>query len=573
LFEEDSIMRRLTCMRAVALAAFTLGACTGSIDRGGKQEPGDEPGTGSGSTGGPSTGNGSGGTTGGGGGGMNPGAEKPGRTPMRRLTHAEYNNTIRDLVGLREDFAANFAGDEDAGGFAANTGSPVTEDQADQYHAAADAIATKAVAAGLTKLAPCAGGPPDACVDQFVKGFGRRAFRRPLTPEEIARYKTVYTAGASGADFASGIQLVITAMLESPNFLYLPERGDKKAAEKDALPLDSYETAARLSYFLIASMPDDELSAAADTGALRTPEQVLAHGKRLLGTERARDSMASFFVQWLEMNELGMAAKDSKLFPQFTAEVGAAMNAELQAYSSRVTLEGDGKLQTLLTADFSYPAGPLAAIYGLPAGGMNGTSKVTFPQGQRAGLLTLAGVMTQYAHPDQTGPVGRGFLISEKLLCQTPPQAPNNVPPLPVPDPNLTTRERLEQHRKDPVCASCHSLFDPYGLTFEIYDPIGRYRTMEGTKKVDASGKGLQGGFTDVKDATELMPQLAKHEDVRKCLTQSWFRYAFGRVEGPQDEPTLAAARAAFAKNDYVTRDLLLGLAQSRGFRYRALPQ
>jgi hypothetical protein len=562
-------MRLSTCMRATALAALGLTACTGSIaGHDGKQDTVTQPGTGA-SGGTTSHPGGTGGTTGGGG----PSAESPGRTPLRRLTHAEYNNTIRDLLGLREDFAAGFAGDEDAGGFAANTASPVSEDQADQYHAAADAIATKALAAGLSKLAPCAppAGAADACADQFVRSFGRRAFRRPLTTEEITRYKQVYTAGAGGSDFAGGVQLVITAMLESPNFLYLPERGDKKAAEKDALPLDPYETAARLSYFLIASTPDDELSAAADMGALRTPEQVAAQGKRLLSSDRARDSMASFFLQWLEMGNLNQAAKDAKLFPQYTPELAAAMTAELETFSSRVTLEGDGKLATLLTAGYSYPPAALATIYNVT--GANGTTQVSFPKGQRTGLLTLAGVMTQYAHEDQSRPVGRGFLVADKLLCTTPPAPPDNVPALPPVSANVTTRERLEQHRKNPACATCHAAFDVYGLTFEVYDAIGRYRTTESGKAIDATGKDLPGGFTDVKDATELLPQLAQSKAVRDCLVKQWFRYAFGRVEADQDGATLGAAGAAFAKNDYVTRDLLLGLASSRGFRYRALPK
>jgi len=326
-------MRLSTCTRVAALAALGLGACTGSIaGRDGKQDPGDTTDPGAGATMGGGNHPGSGGTTGGG----TPGVEAVGRTPLRRLTHAQYNDTIRDLLGLREDFASAFAGDEDAGGFAANTESPVSEDQADQYHAAADAIATKAIAAGLGKLAPCAppAGAADSCADQFVRTFGRRAFRRPLTQEEIDRYKLVYTAGAAGADFAGGIQLVITAMLESPNFLYLPERGDKTRAEKDALPLDPYETAARLSYFLIASTPDDELSAAADSGALKTPEQVVAQGKRLLASDRARDSMASFFLQWLEIGDLKVAAKDAKLFPQFNPEVAAAMLDELARWTT-----------------------------------------------------------------------------------------------------------------------------------------------------------------------------------------------------------------------------------------------
>lgn len=564
-------MRRFTGSVAAALAAVAFSACTGSIPGGGKSGP--DRGAGGSETGG-SGGSGGAGGSGGSGGGA-PGAETPGRTPMRRLTHAEYNNTIRDLLGLREDFAAGFAGDEDAGGFAANTSSPVSEDQADQYHAAADAIATKAIAAGVNKLAPCAppAGAADACADQFVRSFGRRAFRRPLTADEVTRYKVVYTAGAAGGDFASGVQLVITAMLESPNFLYLPERGDKRAAARDGLPLDPYETATRLSYFLIGSMPDDELAAAADADALRTTEQLAAQGKRLLGTTRARDSVASFFLQWLEIAELAGVSKDEKLFPQFTREVGAAMTAELAAFSTRATLEGDGKLATLLTADFSYPSAALASIYGVPAGSASGTAAVTFPKGQRAGLLTLAGVMALYAGPDQTGPVGRGFLVAEKLLCNTPPPAPNNVPPLPPPSPNVTTRERLEKHRTDPVCATCHALFDPFGMTFEIYDAIGRYRTMEGTKTIDATGQDLPGGFPDVKDATELLPLLAQSDAVRSCLTKQWFRYAFGRVEGARDEATLTAAHASFARGDFATRDLLLGLATSRGFRYRALPQ
>jgi hypothetical protein len=566
-------MSRLTCIGGAVVAALGLAACSGTIaDHGGRNGSKDpDPNNTSGGSGGGNVG-GSGGSAGTG--GVKTGTDAAGRTPLRRLTHAQYNNTIRDLFGLNEDFAGAFAGDEDAGGFASNTASPVSEDQADQYHAAADTIATKAVAAGLAKLAPCAppAGTPAACSDQFVRNFGRRAFRRPLTPEEIDRYKQVYTAGATGADFSSGIQLVITAMLESPNFLYLPERGDAKAAEKDALPLSPYEMAARLSYFLIGSMPDDELAAAADSGALRTPDQVAAQGKRLLGTARARDSMASFFLQWLEIGNLGAADKDPKLFPQYTPEVAAAMGAELSSFSSRVTLEGDGKLETLLSADYSFPGAALTSIYGV-SGGADGTAKVTFPRGQRAGLLTLAGVMTLYAHADQTGPVGRGFLVSEKLLCTTPPAPPNNVPPLPAPVPNLTTRERLEKHRSDPACAACHASFDPLGLTFEIYDPIGRYRTTDGGKAVDATGKDLLTGITDVKDATELMPQLARNADVRSCVVRQWFRYALGRVEADADAPTLAATQSAFAQNDFVTRDLLLGLASSRGFRYRALPR
>jgi hypothetical protein len=563
------MIARLRHWSALAVVAG-LSACTGSIDDngsgaagGGTPTPGNSgPNANPGSPGNPTI-------------PSAPGVERPGRTPVRRLTHLEYNNTIRDLLGLNEDFAGAFAGDEEAGGFAANTVSPVSEALADQYHAAAEGIAAKAVAAGLNQLAPCAGGAsPDSCAQDFVRNFGRRAFRRPLSNDELARYKQVYTTGANGADHAAGVALVLTAMLQSPNFLYLPEHGNKQAAEKDGLPLDPYETAARLSYFLTSSTPDAALSAAADQGALRTPEQVAAQARRLLSGPQARDSIISFYQQLLEMPNLATVDKDPKLFPQYTPAVRAAMADELAAFASRVTLEGDGKLETLFSAGFSYPAAALAPIYGLPdAAGANGTAQVTLPKGQRAGLLTLPAVMAVYAQTDQTRPVGRGFLVADKLLCNTPPPAPDNVPMLPPPAPNVTTRERLEKHRSDPSCAACHALFDPFGLTFEIYDPIGRYRSSEGNKPVDATGKGLPNGFADVKDATELLPQLAKSDVVRDCLVRQWFRFALGRDDGKDDQATLSAARGAFARADFAVRDLLVGLVTTRGFRYRALPQ
>jgi hypothetical protein len=557
------MIARLRHWSALAIVAG-LSACTGSIDGDGSGQPGSPSTPGVGSPGQPGV-PGSPGA---------PGAEVPGRTPVRRLTHVEYNNTIRDLLGLTEDFAGAFAGDEEAGGFASNTLSPVSEAQADQYHAAAETIAAKALAGGVNKVAPCAGGNLDTCAQDFVRSFGRRAFRRPLTTDEIARYKQVYTVGAGGADFGAGIGLVITAMLQSPHFLYLPEHGNRQAAERDGLPLDPFETAARLSYFITSTMPDAELSAAADQGALRTAEQVAAHARRLLGTPQARDSVVSFYLQLLEMPDLSTVDKDTKLFPQYTQAVRAAMADDLATFASKTTLEGDGKLATLLTAGYSYPAAALAPIYGLGnAAAANGSAQVTLPAGQRSGLLTLPAVMAVYAQTDQTRPVGRGFLIADKLLCSTPPPAPDNVPMLPPPAPNVTTRERLEKHRSDPSCAACHALFDPLGLTFEIYDPIGRYRTTEGQKPVDASGKGLPGGFADVKDATELLPQLARSQVVRDCLARQWFRFALGRDDQKEDEGTLAAARAAFARADFGVRDLLIGLATTRGFRYRALPQ
>jgi hypothetical protein len=282
--------------------------------------------------------------------------------------------------------------------------------------------------------------------------------------------------------------------------------------------------------------------------------------------------MASFYLQWLESVELTTVDKDAKLFPQWNPALRQAMRDELAAFGTRVTLEGDGKLSSLLTAGYSYPNQALGALYGVQ--GADGNKQVSFPTGQRAGIYTLAGVMALYAHTDQSRPVGRGYLVADKLLCNPPPQPPNNVDAnLPPVDPNLTTRERLEQHRKDPACSGCHALFDPFGMTFEIYDAVGAFRTEDGKKPVDSSGTNLPGGLPDAKNAIDLMTTLAKHDDVRACMVKQWFRYAFGRMETGDDNGTLAAAQSAFTNADFNVRDLLVGIAASRGFRYRALPQ
>jgi hypothetical protein len=548
-------MRRSPGRGLLLAGAFVVAGCTGSVGDGlqGSTSPTSPPGPG-----GPIPPPGS-------------VAETPTATPLRRLTRAQYNNTVRDLLGVGGEFGATFAGDDDSGGFRSNIVSPVSEPQVEQYYRVAEEVAGKAVAAGLGKLAPCAPPKPEAtCVDDFVRGFGKRAFRRPLSNEEVERYKTVFEAGRAGAELGSGVALVITAMLQSPSFLYLPEFGDARAAEKDGLPLDPYEVASRLSYFLLGSMPDEDLFAAADAKALRTPEQIAAQVRRLLKSARARESIVSFFEQWLELSDLPAVDKDMTLFPEFTPPLRAAMREEIAAFADHVVRDGDGKLATLLTSVLSFPAGPLLPLYGLPARTGPATTPVALPREQRSGLLTLAGVMAVYAHPDQTGPVGRGYMVSDKLLCITPPPAPDDVNAmLPKPDPSVTTRERLEKHRSDPTCATCHALMDPYGLTFENYDAIGRWRSNDGRKAVDASAQGLPGGIGDVKDALELMTKLAESPVVRSCLVKQWFRYGFGRQEGSGDEGTLSAALAAFAASDHAIPDLLVGLASSRGFRYR----
>jgi hypothetical protein len=543
----------------VMLGLISLAGCTGSIES-----------PGGGGTGGPGP------VTG----GAEPGpGEARGQlapTALRRLTRAQYNNTVRDLLGIAGAPASAFGLDEDEGGFAANAKAPVKELQLEKYREVAEELAGKAVS-DLPRLAPCAPPvrPEAECLEEFLRDFGRRAYRRPLSSEEAEQYRALFAVGREGGDFASGLSLVVSTMLQSPNFLYRPELGDPARAGREGLPLTHYETASRLSYYLQNTMPDDELFAAAAAGRLGTAEEVGGHARRLLASPKARDSVVSFYMQWLQVEDLPTVEKDPEVYPLFTPEVRAALRDELEEFVDQVARraeQGGGTLESLLTARFSFLRGPLFALYGVPAGGTAaGLRKTDLPAGQRAGVLTLAGIMARHGHPDQSSPVARGYLISDRLLCVVPPEPPEDVDAnVPKPDPNVSTRVRFEQHRTRPECAACHALMDPLGLAFESYDGTGRFRTVDGKVPVDASSE-LRGTDQDgpVANAVDLVGKLARASEVRSCMVRQWFRYALGRLDGEGDKPALDVVLRAFARDGHRLPDLMVALAASHPFRFR----
>jgi hypothetical protein len=579
-----------TRVKATLLALALAGGCAGNIagDNGGPGNGPDDPPKGPGAAGKPGTNNpgGGGGTMGGGntdpgpggGGTMGGGSTMmfealPGHTPLRRLTRSQYNNTVRDLLGVAGDPAGGFGVDEEDTGFASNDRAPLTDLQLEKYQQAADGIADNAVA-NIANILKCAPGAAEAdCVDQFITGFGKRAFRRPLTPGEITRYKTLFATGKTGGTLATGISLVISAILQSPHFLYRIEVGEAAPGQK-VIPLSGYEIGTRLSYFLTDSTPDDALLAAADTGKLKTPEGVAAEAQRLLGSPKARDTILSFYQQWLGVDDLPIVEKDAKAYPMFDATIRSAMRDEVLEFVDQVTRLGDGKLTTLLTSNTTWIRGPIYPLYGLPMQGAAGGSilhKVTLPASERAGILTTAGVLAKYGHADQSSPVGRGKLVSERLLCVVPPDPPPgvaaNIPPV---DPNVPTRVRFEKHRTMPQCSSCHALLDPLGVPFEIYDGIGRYRTMDGGKPVDSSSMltGTKASDGPIKNAIDLVAKLAASAETKDCFSRQMFRYAMGRGETDFDKQMVADIATALTKTDRIP-DLMIAIATAPGFRTR----
>lgn len=495
-----------------------------------------------------------------------------GETRLRRMTRTALGNTLRDLTGVPAAMAETVELDESIGPFFSNAIAPVTDLIVRQYAELATRVTTE-LAPRMEEIAGCPLGSDTTCADRFIRTFGLKAHRRPLDDQEIASYRAIYDAGASEGGPSQGFELVVETMLQSPFFLYHVEIDQVSASSTQAVRLDAYALASRLSYFLWNTMPDDALLQAAETGALLEPSALEAQVDRMLADPKAEDAIPSFHRQWLAIRNMEGVTKEGSEFPQFDAELRAAMLAELDAFSDYVVRRGDGTLATLLTADFSIIDEPLMELYGVtaPPGHVAGEPVPLDPQ-QRAGVLTQAAFLTKHAHPDQTSPVHRGLVIRENLICQTIPSPPPDVDNVaPAVNEATTTRERFAQHEADPVCASCHVRIDPIGLGFEHYDPIGAWRTHDGPAEVDASGEIISAG-EDVEGefdgAVELAHRLAMSEQVAACTVNQWFRFALGRIESHDDACTLSALYRGFETSGGNLRTLLKQIATSDAFTH-----
>lgn len=491
--------------------------------------------------------------------------------PLRRLTREQYDNSIRDLLGVETSPSLSLAADEKLAAFFSNSVSPVTRLSVEQYADAAEDVARAAVAQNLDALVECSGAEQNAaCAERFVRSFGQRAFRRPLAQDEVERYRGLF-ADYQARGFGEAIRLVLQTMLQSPSFVYHLELTPAPSGA-GVTPLGGYELASRLSFALWNTLPDAELLSAAAAGSLDTEAGLAAQAQRLLASERARDALASFHIQWLGLDALLDRVKDAGLFPQWTPALQQAARQETVDFADFVIRRGDGRLQTLLGAPFTVARSPeLLALYGAAAApGADGT--VPLDGAQRAGLLTQVAFLAGHAHSNQTSPVHRGLAVRKHLLCTDLPDPPVNVDNTPPePDPGATTRERFEQHRVDPSCKGCHELLDPIGVGFENYDAVGRYRTTENGRDIDASGDLVAAGTASgpFSGGVEMAQRLATSDAVRDCVKRQWFRFGLGRYEGGEDACTLQSLGEEFAAADFDIKALLVALVTSDAFRYR----
>jgi hypothetical protein len=417
----------------------------------------------------------------------------------------------------------------------------------------------------------------DACAQAFAKSFGRRAFRRPTTPADETALMTAYNAGKANAGYARGIEVMIRAALQSPDFIFRLELTPPTDAAAALVPLSQFELATRLSYMIWGTGPSDALLDAAQAGQLATREAVAAKAREMLADPKARTGLTNFFSQWSGVTRLPLLTKQTTAFPNFTEELRAAMIKELPAFVEDVIFTGDHTLRSLLTQPTAFVSGPLGQLYGLTNAPSGPTpTKVDLGDAQgRSGILTQAGFLSVQGHPDQTSPVLRGKFVRAMVLCQPPKPPPDNVDTnLPTIDEGATARERFSAHSEAPSCMGCHLQMDQIGFAFENFDALGQYRTLDNGQPIDATGNifdpidlGLEGAFVGVR---ELGEKLSASPQVMDCMATQWFRYSSGRLDAAVDGCSLTTIRDAFSSTNGDVIELVVAMTQADTFWYRA---
>jgi hypothetical protein len=514
------------------------------------------------------------GTAGAGQASCNAAAPDPGDAPLTRLTQQQYLNSIKDLFG-NVDLSSIYPTGQSASQFGLAQ-ADVDGSDLDHYQRSAEAVAAAVVGntTTLNKIAPCASGAdPRGCATSFLQGFGTKIYRGPIDATDLPRHLALYDAGAMNGGYAHGIQLLLQAMLQSSRFLYRVELGTSNAVGANAVKLSGYELAARLSYGLWNTTPDDTLLATAAGGTLATPTDVVNQLQRMLKDPRGATMVPLFLSSWIHLPDLNNVAKDAMTYPEWSSDLQAAMLTQANSFFNDLLTNKGGTLSALLTSQTVFMNNKTALLYGTSATGLPSDGSFQATQktdGTASGMLTLPAFLATQAKANQSSPIYRGKFVREQLFCQELPSPPANVPPAPDVMPGVSTRERLTMHEVNAACSACHTLMDPIGFGFENYDGIGRYRTTDGGKPVDASGAltgtDVDGMFTGV---AQLGAMLAKSPTVESCVGTQWFRYAMGRAEQTADACSLAAMTKTFHDAGGDLRTLPMAIVQTPAFLYR----
>ncbi len=535
------------------------------------------------------------------------GPQPPGRVTIRRLNRNEYNNTIRDLLGVEFRPADDFPSDDVGYGFDniadVLSMSPIL---LEKYLQAAESIVLQVFADPLSReiverdsaLPDGRGRSSRDGLAKDIRRLANRAFRRPITEQELEKLMQLADRAVESRDTerrrnrdASGtprevgqawenssLQTAMLAILTSPHFLFRIENDqsyqrnepNRIDASLQSRPLNDYEVATRLSYFLWSSMPDERLFQVAVSGTLRDPAVLASEVQRMLADPKARALVDHFAGQWLQLRDVDVLSPDPEKYPEFDEELRAAMRAETEQFFSSVMRE-DRSVLDFLQADESFINERLARHYGMEGVRGQEFQRVELPS-QRRGILTHASVLMLTSNPTRTSPVKRGQWILTNILGEPPPPAPAGVEELDESAETLgSLRERMEQHRSNVACAVCHRQMDALGFGLENFDGIGAWRDLDGRFPIDPSGE-LPGNQT-FSGPAELMQVLSgsRREAFCRCLTEKFLTYALGRGLGPQDRCAVNQILEQLEAESFRFSALVTAIVSSDPFLYRQL--
>jgi hypothetical protein len=495
--------------------------------------------------------------------------ETPGPRGVRRLTVAQYENTLRSIFSDPNVPTEAVLSDAAVLGFNVDAQAAVVRDlEGELLMNYAESVADWAVQNGKTSAFTSCSDATDQCRRELVVNFGAKAHREPLTDERISAYLALFEAEAS---FDAGAHAVMSAMLQSPFTLYRRELGNQlPSGPEDLFSLQPYELASELSYWLTDAPPDAALYDAAANGRLSTTDELLAQATRLLDTPPARQSLARFLDGWLRLDKLGSKAKDESILP-LPAELRESMLQESRQMFLNTFYEG-GTLSDLFSARYTYVDQSLAQLYGLGGGGQSAQRVDTSGTTRPAGLLGHAAFLTTHALSDNSSPVQRAKVVIERLLCGELPPVPSNV------DTNLdttadftTNRERYEEHRQNEACRSCHEVMDPIGFAFEHFDGFGRYREQENGVNIDSSGSlGLLGSGPVALDGVDSLSEaLADSPELQACFVRYLSYYTFGKEGWTNAACNRDAVLRQGQADDFALKSVLLGIVQAPHFANR----
>ena len=538
-------------------------------------------GSGGGSTGGVGTTGAGGATTGtGGAGGAGGGPTActqgvPPTSQMPRLTRAQYDNTVRELFGIETQPSSMLAPD---------TFGSVDQRAWDGFQAAAESISTQVMgdAKMRSKAIPCSPtGDGVACATQFIQEFGRRAFRRPLTADEVTRFQNIYATRAqitAAGTFDQAAQVILKAFLVSPSFITRAELSEPAPDNNGYYVLSGYEVASRLSYMLWGSMPDEALFAAAAGGKLSNAAGIFAEAQRMLKDPKARAKVSEFHQQYAHMGEGTRWADithDPNLFPAFTKEVAPLVSEETKRFFDYVVFDKVGSFQDLITSPVAFVNAKLAPLYGLdPAKFGADLVPTNLDPATRSGVFTRAGFLASYSLYDRASPILRGAFIQKEVLCNQVPPPPPGAEGTPLPTIGATNRERVDAQTAGADCRGCHhSIINPTGFAMEAYDASGVYQTKEKSNgaPIDTTADVIVGQTTvHVTGPVDLMNKIASSTQAQQCYAQKWIQAAYERQLTNQDGCTAQTLASKLAQNGYTVVDLVADLTQSLSFRNRA---